>query len=164
MAEPVWLSGANKLVTAGGPIARSSLSPDDELFFVERVTDQITTSTTYVNVVGVAGTLVVPEGPFMIEASIPLLVEESGQYAEVQIVAGASTLIVGDRFRAGAATEVRLVNLRARIPFSMHSPAVGSEQTYQVQFRTSAATSDATVFPELFGPRLNPCYIQARRL
>lgn len=164
MAEEVWMSGG-KLVSRGtgnGPITRTALSGGDELFFTEITGNFTSSSGTFIDITGLtSGAQTVPEGPFVVELFAPVFSGTAGVDISVQILAG-STLLVSDSFRTPAANTGDLLQLKARIPYSMHTPAPGSSVTYKAQIKSSFTTADVSIFVDL-GSRLNPAFIRGYR-
>jgi hypothetical protein len=162
MADEVFYS-EGKLVSGRGPgIPRTALAGGDELVFAEITGNFASTSVSFIDVTGLTtGAITVPEGPFIVEAEIPLFNNTSGADSSVQIVNG-STVLVADTFRAPGANTGDLLQLKARIPYSIHTPAPGSTQTYKVQIASSTTVSLTTVFVDFAG-RVNPAFIRAYR-
>ena len=164
MADEVFYS-EGKLVSGRGPgIPRTALAGGDELFFTEITGNFASTSVSYIDVTGLtSGSMVVPDGPYVVELFAPVFMDLISQDVSMQIVVGTSTLIVSDTFRAPAANTGDLLQLKARIPFSMHTPAPGSSVTYKAQIKSSSTAATASVFVD-FGSRLNPGFIRGYRV
>lgn len=163
MADEVFYS-EGKLVSGRGPgIPRTALSGGDELFFTEITGNFASTATTYIDVTGLtSGAITVPEGPYVVELFAPVFIDVITADVSVQILAG-STLLVSDTFRAPAANTGDLLQLKARVPYSMHTPAPGSSVTYKAQVKSSMTTATASIFVD-FGSRLNPAFIRGYRV
>lgn len=164
MADEVFYS-EGKLVSGRGPgIPRTALAGGDELFFTEITGNFASTAVTYIDVTGLtSGAITVPEGPYVVELFAPVFLDVSAADVSMQIVVGASTLLVSDTFRAPAANTGDLLQLKARIPYSMHTPAPGSSVTYKAQIKSSTTIATASVFVD-FGSRLNPGFIRGYRV
>lgn len=164
MADEVFYS-EGKLVSGRGPgIPRTALAGGDELFFTEITSNFASTSVSYIDVTGLtSGSMVVPDGPYVVELFAPVFMDLTSQDVSMQIVVGASTLVVSDTFRSPAANTGDLLQLKARIPFSMHTPAPGSSVTYKAQIKSSSTAATASVFVD-FGSRLNPGFIRGYRV
>jgi hypothetical protein len=164
VADEVFYS-EGKLVSGRGPgIPRTALAGGDELFFTEITGNFASTATSFIDVTGLtSGAITVPEGPYVVELFAPVFMDLASQDVSMQIVVGASTLIVSDTFRSPAVNTGDLLQLKARIPFSMHTPAPGSSVTYKAQVKSSSTAATASVFVD-FGGRLNPAFIRGYRV
>lgn len=163
MAEEVFLS-EGKLVGRGSTsgVPRTALAGGDELFFAEITSNFTSSSTTFIDVTGLTGTLTVPEGPYMLELIAPVFVPASGVNVSMQIVTG-STLLVSDGFDAASANTGDLLHMRTRLPNSMHTASVGSTVTYKAQMKSSTTATAVSVFVDLAG-RLNTAFLRAFRV
>ena len=171
MAAEVFIS-EGKLVSRGGGVAgvanggipRTALYGGDELFFTEITGNFASSSTSYIDVTGLtSGAITVPDGPYVVELFAPVFMDLTAQDVSMQIVVGTSTLIVSDTFRSPAANTGDLLQLKARIPYSMHTPAPGSSVTYKAQIKSSSTAATASVFVDFAG-RLNPAFIRGYRV
>lgn len=162
MADEVFYS-EGKLVSGRGPsIPRTALAGGDELFFTEITTNFTSSSTSFIDVTGLTGTLTVPEGPYIVELFIPGSIPTTNVEMNAQLVDGSGTLLAVDRYIADAGGASQVLFMKARVPYSMHSPAPGSSQTYKAQIKSSTTATAVSVFVD-FGSRLNPCFIRAYR-
>lgn len=163
MAEEVFYS-EGKLQSGRGGIPRTALAGGDELFFTEITSNFASTSTSFIDVTGLtSGAITVPDGPYVVELFAPVFMDLSAQDVSMQIVVGTSTLLVSDTFRSPAANTGDLLQLKTRIPYSMHTPAPGSTVTYKAQLKSSSTAATASVFVD-FGSRLNPAFIRGYRV
>lgn len=163
MAEEVFMSEGKLVARGGAGIARTALAGGDELFFTEITSNFASTATSFIDVTGLtSGAITVPEGPYVVELFAPVFMDLTAQDVSVQIVVGTSTLLVSDTFRSPAANTGDLLQLKARIPYSMHTPAPGSTVTYKAQMKSSSTAATASLFVD-FGSRLNPAFIRGYR-
>lgn len=163
MADEVFYSEGKLLSGRGSSVPRTALSGGDELFFTEITGNFASTSTSYIDVTGLtSGSITVPDGPYVVELFAPVFMDVITADVSMQILAG-SSLLVSDTFRAPAANTGDLLQLKARVPFSMHTPAPGSSVTYKAQIKSSMTTATASVFVD-FGGRLNPAFIRGYRV
>lgn len=132
-----------------------------ELAYAGLSTNFATSSTSYVDVTGASITVVAPARPYVVEAWLPLFVEEAGRTVDIQMVVGASTAVVAQSVKSVSASQLIAVPLRARIPSNTQSSVTtGSSYTYKLQIKSSQTSNDVTVFV-LFGTPQSVAYIQA---
>lgn len=164
MAEEVFLS-EGKLVGRGptSGIPRTALAGGDELFFAEITGAFSSSSTSFIDVTGLSGTMTVPEGPYIVEFLAPVASDTANQDTVCQVLGG-STLLGSDSFRSPSAFFGDTLYLKIRCPYSMHTAAVGSTVTYKVQMKSSTTAAVASVVADFLGSRVGPAYIRAQRV
>jgi hypothetical protein len=164
MAEEVFMS-EGKLYARGagstGGVPTTALAGGDELFFSEITGNFASTSTSFIDITGLTGTMTVPDGPYIVELYTPVASSGAGANSTVQLVTG-STVLVSDTFKAPAANDGAGLYMRQRFPSSMHTAAPGTQVTYKAQLKSAFTTSTATVFVDFAG-RINPAFIRAYR-
>lgn len=121
----------------------------------------VTASTSFVDLTGAnSGTFTIPDGPFAIEAQVPLTIEEANQGAEAQILVVTAGTLIAWTFvpKQSAAGQIFTCQFKAVMPSLMWAPTPGTTATVKVVLKTTAATSDVTVFVT-FGAPLNTCQL-----
>lgn len=136
-----------------------------ELFCVETTNNfgPAGIGTTFLDVPGLSATVTIPARPFVLEVDLPIIILPAAAtaWADARIVFGAGPTQITANKRQGQAVEASVLEkilhlpVKCRIPNNLHTPTAGSQVTYKVQFRGSAAYSagvtEFSVAPNPFG-------------
>lgn len=136
------------------------------LFHAERTTNFSTTSTTFVDVPSLTGTITVPDRPYVIDAAFPVVVGPvNDRFCEARLVFGSGpTVLCSDYVErvdnpAPGGVSGDVLRLTAPIPNGIHTPVAGTQVTYKVQIRSSNSDTTSEIFIA-FGAQLGLAYIK----
>lgn len=115
-----------------------------------------TSSTTMVDVTGMSITFTVPNRPYRVEFSIPMLVDDTASSTTVQLTDAVNDELFNDIFNTTTTNQGRRMNGWCRVPNAFHNPTPGTTVTYKLQMLVSAGTVVAAIVPDLFGARNIP--------
>lgn len=119
--------------------------------------------TTWLDVTGLSATVTIPSRPFVLEVDLPVIILPAATtaWADARLVFGATPTQLTANKRLGQAVEASVLEkilhlpLKCRVPNLLHTPTPGSQVTYKVQFRGSAANNpgvtEFSVAPNPFG-------------
>lgn len=132
---------------AGGYVA--SALPGYELAVAQKGDTQfVTTSTTAVNIPGLAITFTVPNRPYVVRFFVYGTIEEVGAKGVVSLRETTSSSVVGytEVVKAHTSQGITTFYFEVRAPGTFHAPTPGSTVTYQLQANSTVGTSDFTIF------------------